>query len=387
MRNLIAAAGAASLRRALAVCLVACAGYLTATLAVAEEAFEPELGGTATMATPGERWFITMGFMGGGNIFDADSGEMHGKVIVSDYTSAVWYDRDRGRIYVPASYYSRGAYGDRTDILVVNDIENLAPVAEIDVPDKLAAVFHRAVINPIGDNFLGLFNMTPAQSVSIVDIERERFVEEISTGGCGFVYPVSGNRFMQLCGDGTVQVISLRDNGREQDRIRSDKFFDIEEDPVFDLALQSRDGWLLISFEGQVFEVTVDDGINVSEPWSLLSEADVEEGWRVGGSQPFALNAETGLLFTLMHQGGPDTHEDEGTEVWAFDADTRRRGYRITLEEPSSVVEVSRDADPLLYISSGFPGVVHVHKASTGRRLHTIPETGITASNLQVLGE
>ena len=387
MRNAMAADGVGGLLRTLAVCGVVGTMCLTPTFTKAEEAFEPELGGTATMAAPGQHWFITMGFMGGGNIFDADTGEMHGKLIVSDYTSAVWYDRDRGRIYVPASYYSRGAYGDRSDILVVNDIENLAPIAEIDVPDKLAAVFHRAVINPVGDNFLGLFNMTPAQSVSIVDIERERFVEEISTGGCGFVYPVSGNRFMQLCGDGTVQVISLGNNGREQDRIRSEQFFDIEEDPVFDLALRSSDGWLLITFEGQVFEVIVDDGINISEPWSLLSEEDAEEGWRVGGSQPFALNPETGLLFTLMHQGGPDTHEDPGTEVWAFDANTQRRGYRITLEEPSSTVEVSRDADPLLYISSGFPGVVHVHKAATGRRLHTIEETGITAPNLQVLGE
>ena len=356
--------------------------FATASLGAA---LEPELGGVATMPEPGEHWFMTLGFMGGGNLFNADTGEMQGKVNVSDYTSAISFDRSRGAIYVPASYYSRGSYGERTDLLVVNDIENLAPVAEIEVPNKLAAVFHRAVINPIGDRFIGLYNMTPAMSVSIVDVERQRFVGEISTAGCGFVYPLSGRRFMQICGEGTVQVVTLDKNGEETERVRSSAFFDIDSDPVFDLALQKPDGWLLISFEGQVFEVTVTDEIQISEPWSLLTEEDAEAGWRVGGDQPFAYNAHTGLLFSLMHQGGPDTHEEAGTEVWAFDLNTQRRGYRIELEEPSGTIEVSKDADPLLYIGSGFPSSVHVHKAATGRRMHTIPETGMTASHIQAL--
>jgi methylamine dehydrogenase heavy chain len=335
------------------------------------------------MAKPGDHWFLTIGFNGGGNLFDADTGEMQGKVNVSGFTSAVSLDRERGMIYVPATYYSRGNYGERTDLLVFNDLENLAPVAEVAVPNKLAVVFHRAVINPIGDRFIGLYNMTPAMSVSVVDVERRQFVGEISTAGCGFVYPLSGRRFMQICGDGTVQVITLDRNGEESERSRSQAFFDIDEDPVFDLAVAKPDGWILVSFEGRVFEVTVDDDIEVAEPWSLLTEADADEGWRVGGDQPFAYNAETGILLALMHQGGPDTHEDPGTELWAFDLNTQRRGYRLTLEAPSSAVEVSQDADPLIYIYGGFPGSVHVHDAGTGRRLRTIPETGMTASHIQ----
>ena len=345
--------------------------------------FEPELGSVETLEAPGPHWFITMGYLGGGRIFDGDSGEMRGKVSVSDYTTAVYLDRERSMIYVPGTFYSRGTYGERTDVVVFNDAETLAPVAEVEVPKKLAVVFHRAVINPIGDRFIGLYNMTPAMSVSVVDVERRRFVGEISTAGCGFVYPLTGRRFMQLCGDGTVQVIGLDRNGAEASRERSDSFFDIDVDPVFDLALEKPDGWLLVSFEGQVFEVTVGDGIEVSEPWSLLTETDALEGWRVGGDQPFAYNSETGMLFTLMHQGGPDTHEDPGTEVWAFNVAAQRRGYRLTLEAPSGTIEVSRDSDPLLYVMSGFPAGVDVYRAVTGRWLHTIPETGMTASHIQ----
>ena len=46
---------------------------------------------------------------------------------------------------------------------------------------------------------------------------------------------------------------------------------------------------------------------------------------------------------------------------------------------------MSRDADPLLYISMGIPNSVQVHKATTGKHLLTIPHTGITASNIQAL--
>ena len=104
-----------------------------ASLGVAAE-LEPELGGVATMPKPGPHWFMTIGFMGGGgNLFNGDTGEMQGKINVSDYTSAVSFDQQRGMVYVPATYYSRGTYGVRTDLVVFYDLENLAPVAEVAV--------------------------------------------------------------------------------------------------------------------------------------------------------------------------------------------------------------------------------------------------------------
>ena len=362
--------------------LTAFAGLSPLALAAAGT-LEPELGGVREAPVPGEHWFMSVGFFGGGSLFDADTGEMQGKLNLSRFTSAVALDRKRGRFYVPSVYYSRGTYGERPDLLIVNDVANLAPVAEIEVPNKLAAVFHRAVVGLIGDKHVGLYNMTPAMSVSIVDLEKQSFVGELSTAGCGFVYPLRDRRFMQLCGDGTVQVIGLDRNGGEASRVRSAKFFDIDADPVFDLAAPTADGWLLVSFEGQVFEVAVDDEIRVSSPWSILGADDAEEGWRVGGDHPFAYNAQAGLLFTLMHQGEKDTHEDPGTEVWAFDVKNQRRGYRLALEEPATAIEVSRDGDPLLYVVAGASSVVHVHKARTGRLLRSIDEIG-SANRIQV---
>lgn len=348
----------------------------------AGSAMEPEQGSVAKAPLPGDHWFMSVGFFGGGSLFDADTGEMHGRLNLSRFTSAVALDRQRKRFYVPATYYSRGTYGERTDLLVINDAQTLAAIAEVKVPNKLAAVFHRSVINPIGEKFVGLYNMTPAMSVSIVDVEKQAFVGELSTAGCGLVYPLPDRRFLQLCGDGTVQVIGLDRNGAEASRQRSDKFFDVDKDPVFDFAAPAGGGWLLVSFEGQVFQVTVGDGIQVSKPWSILTPEDAEDGWRIGGDQPFAYNAETGLLFTLMHQGGQDTHEEPGTEVWAFNVGNQLRGYRLTLDSPATAIDVSLDANPLLYVVVDEPSAVNVHQASTGRLLRTISEVG-SANRIQ----
>jgi len=355
--------------------------FSVAPAARAASAMEPEQGSVVETTVPGSHWFMAVGFAGGGNLFDADTGDMRGKLNLSGFTSAASLDRKRGRFYVPGSYYSRGTYGERTDVLVINDAKTLAPVGEVQVPKKLAATGHRAIINPVGEKFVGLYNMTPAMSVSIVDVEKQAFVTELSTAGCAFVYPLSDRRFMQLCGDGTVQVIGLDKNGTESSRERSKPFFNVDEDPVFDLAVPTQDGWLLVSFEGKVFQVSVGSGITVSEPWSVLTPEDVEDGWRVGGEQPLAYNAATGMLFTLMHQGEKDTHEDPGTEVWAFNTTTRHRGYRLPLDEPAGAIDVSRDDNPLLYVVTDEASDVHVYQAGTGRSLRTIQKVG--ASRVQ----
>ena len=370
--------------RSLALATLAGALLLPAQ-AVRSAELQPELGGVAEMPVPNDHWFMTLGFLGGGSIFDGDTGEMQGRVHVSQYSPGVTIDQRRGKVYVPGAYYSRGTYGERTDLVVVNDLKTLAPLKEIEIPTKLAGVFSKAVINPIGDRLLGVYNMTPAMSVSIVNVETERFVGEISTAGCALVYPLSGLRFMQICGDGTVQVIELDRNGRETGRTRSRVFFDPETDPVFDMALARPDGYLLVSFEGLVYDVRVTNGIEIDAPWSLLTDADVEDKWRVGGSRPFAYNAANDLLLTLVHQGGPDTHEEPGTEIWAFDLGNRLRGYRLALEEPVNTIAISLDSDPLLYVPGG--GRVRVHTARTGRWLRTIEETGPYASAIQVFGE
>ncbi|MCZ6656451.1 MAG: amine dehydrogenase large subunit [Gammaproteobacteria bacterium] len=342
----------------------------------------PDEMGATTAGKPEPHWFMVLGSTGA-YVFDGDNGAMQGSINKPAYAPAITVDIDREMFYVPGSYYSRGIYGERTDVVVFNAMDTLAPVAEVRIPAKMAAIGHRGMSNLVGEQFLVIFNLTPAMSVSVVDVEAREFVVEISTAGCGMVFPVPERRFLQLCGEGTLQVIGLDGRGNEASRVRSEKFFDIDEDPVFDYAVPTTDGWLLVSFEGNIYEVTFTDGIQISEPWSLLTEDDIEERWRIGGNQPFSYNAATGTLLTLMHQGGVDTHEEEGTEIWGFNLNTQRRGYRTVLEAPASAINVSRDADPRLFVVSSTPNTVLVYNALTGRLLNTVEEAGIFAGAVQ----
>jgi methylamine dehydrogenase heavy chain len=182
--------------------------------------------------------------------------------------------------------------------------------------------------------------------------------------------------------------VALNADGTEASRVRSRVFYDVQEDPVFDYAEPTADGWLFLSFEGRVFEATVVGGeVRVVERFSLFDDPAADRAFRIGGNQPFAYNARTGLLVTLMHAGGgQETVEDPGFEVWAWDARTGERRYRMLLDEPATSVMLTRDDAPLLVtglliIGNGAPVTVFVHDAASGRKIGEVPE--LTGSLLQ----
>jgi len=354
-----------------------CACLVWFATAEAQE-WDSIVGAVAKVGKPTPHWFTVRGFQIA-YIIDGDSGEVQGSLPLPLYSPALAPDLARNRIYLYGTYYTRTYYGERTDAMIAFDATTTQPLAEVVIPNKAAAIGHNGMIGLIDDRFVGIWNITPAMSVSIVDVAQDRFVGEISTPGCAAVYPV-GRGFLMPCGDGTLQYVTLKRDGTEDTRVRSRKFFDIEEDPVFDYAVPSGKGWLFLSMDGKVFEATVDGGnVLVSEPWSIL--ADEEEGseWRISGSQPFAFNSARGLLVTLMHEGGgQETWEDPGTEVWGFSFENRRRGYRLTLDEdaPASGVLLTEDNEPLLVISPDETADVRVHDAMTGRQLLVVTEIG-----------
>jgi methylamine dehydrogenase heavy chain len=322
----------------------------------------PEEVGTETMEAPGENWFIGK-TRNGGYIFDAESGEMHGLISLSPYTSSIEIDNSRKQFYAPESYYSRGVHGERSDVVTIYDFDNLSPVGEVEVPKKVAVLGFRRHVGLLSNGrHLVVFNMTPAQSVSVVDVEERRFVGEISTPGCAMIMPVEDNGFLMICGDGTLQLIQLDEQGNETNRERSKEFFEVLEDPVFDRPVPTADGWLLMSHSGKAFDVTVDGTkIRVSKAWSLLDEEDEEQKWRPGGGEFASLHVPTGLLYVLMHKAEKDyTHHDPGTEIWVMDAGDRRRLGRIELEVPAYSLLVTQSDDPKLVVGDE-EGGLHIY--------------------------
>ncbi|MGQ9425438.1 amine dehydrogenase large subunit [Gilvimarinus sp. F26214L] len=347
-----------------------------------------------TLGETHERWFAVRN----GNtafLVDGDTGRLGGTIPLSRFSPALAPHMSEGRIYSYGSFFTRDVYGDRTDLLLVFDLQTLSPVGEIELPPITAGIGHPGMMGLIDDRFVGVWNITPGMSVSIADVRNQTFVREISTPGCAAVYPV-GRGFLMPCGDGTVQYIALSDQGEEIERLRSEKFFDVTDDFIYDYAVPAENGWMFVSVEGQVYTVEVGNGnVLVSQPWSINPETDgvalandyvppKDDSWRIGGRQPFAYNAQANLLVTVMHaEGGQDTFEDAGTEVWGFDTRTQKRGYRLKLPDgiDTRSVQLTQDEEPLLLVSTDEG--IRIYEGRTGHELRVVESVrGGTIQNL-----
>ncbi|MDX1405216.1 MAG: amine dehydrogenase large subunit [Woeseiaceae bacterium] len=345
----------------------------------------PHTATVATMDEPGENWFIST-TRAGAYIYDGTTGEMRGLLSLSRHTPAVQPNPARKEFYAAESYYSRGTWGDRTDILSIYDYENLSPIGEVEIPQKITVLPLRTYIQLMGDGrHVGIFNMTPAASVTIVDVIDRELVGEISTPGCALIMAVGNNDFLMICGDGTMQLVQLDDNGNESNRERSREFFSVDDDPVFDRPVPFNGGWTLVSHRGLVYQVTVDgDDIDITRPWSMLSDADTADGWWPGGSEVYSVHEATGLMYILMHQGEFYTHHHAGSEVWIYDLRAQRRIGRITLESEAGNILVTQEAEPKLVVADE-EGGLHVYDAMKLHLERTIADPGPKAELIQDL--
>jgi methylamine dehydrogenase heavy chain len=267
-------------------------------------------------------------------LVDVDDGRLLGMLDSGFGLPQTLHPASRPEIYVIETHYSRGSRGVRTDVLTVYDTATLAPISEVILPAKRALsatpVGHAALSDD--DRFAAIFNLTPATSLSIVDLEQRRFVGEIETPGCSLVYPVGPRRFVSLCMNGSLMLLTLDDTGRELSKRRSARFFDPESDPITEKAARRGDHWYFVSYEGWVHPVSFAAEEPVFEDrWSLVSDRERADDWRIGGSQLLAIHRATGRAYALMHQGPEDSHKDAGSEVWVFDIEKRKRLQRIEL--------------------------------------------------------
>jgi methylamine dehydrogenase heavy chain len=327
-------------------------------------------------------WFMVLGG-DAGYIFDGADGQMQGLISHSPFTTAVVTLPSRKEAYHVDSFYARGVRGARSDLLTVVDMTDLSPKAEIEIPAKTAALRIRGHIGLLDDErHVAVFNMTPAQSVSIVDVVERRFAGEISTPGCAIIMPAGPRTFLMLCGDGTLQRIDLDERGLEAGRQRSKPFFDVERDAVFDRVVHTGRGWLLVTHDGLVREVGVDgDRIRVGEAWSMLNAEDKDAGskteqWRPGGEQPFTLHRGSSLFYVLMHKGKVDTQDANGKELWVFDTNRRKRVARLVLPVEVTSIHASQEATPRLVMLDK-DGKLHIYDGHQLKLQRTIEKPGV----------
>lgn len=355
------------------------------------------------------------------SLVDLESGRMLGMVNGGWGITAALFPRDRAELYVPETHYSRGSRGERTDVVTFYDATTLAPVGEAEIPPRRAINALPSANAALSDDerFIAVFNMTPATSLSIVDAERRAFVAEVPTPGCSLAYAAGPRRFASLCADGALLLLELDAAGRALRKQRSAPFFDPLEDPVTEKAVRWGDTWIFVSFEGRVHPVDVSGAQpRFGEVWSLLDADDREASWRIGGTQHLAVHEPTGRLYSLVHQGGPDTHKQAGTELWIHDLASRERLQRIELRSPGFTysgvplefgsdwvwpfdrlygwlidtfaaglgigqIAVTPDAQPLLVTAGNYSGTIAVYDALTGEFLRRVTTGNMATLALQ----
>ena len=310
--------------------------------------------------------------------------------------AAIEYSPDGTSLFLVETFYTRGNRGERTDTVTIFDTHTLGVAGEVVIPAKRALLLVVEGTLALTDNgrFLGVFNLTPATSISVVDIEKREFVGEISTPGCSLVFPAGELSYMMICANGDLLTVTLDENGGEVSKERIERFFDPEADPIREPGVRYGDDWLFVSFDGMLHTVDVSDGMpRVGESWSLLNASDREQNWRITGRQPLAVHQQSGRLYVLARQNDEpldDPADWDGTEIWSFDLATRERLQRLearpasanaggagatlgsTSGDGASNILVTQGDEPLL-VTAGDTGI-SVRHPLTGEYVHELLE-------------
>jgi methylamine dehydrogenase heavy chain len=285
---------------------------------------------------------------------------------------------DHKYFYTAETYYSRGTQGDRTDVVTIYDATHLTRVGEIPLSNKRQlALADSTSMNVTADGrFLLLLNLTPATSVTAVDLQNKKVAGEIQTPGCSEVLILGAREFASVCADGSMLITQFDDSAKTTDQKRTAKpFFDVEKDPVFQLPAMIDKKAYFVSYHGMVYPMDLNSApAQPEDPWSLLSDEDKKEGWRPGGWQPVANHASGNQIFVLMHQGGEWTQKTGGNEVWSFDINSHKRLSRIPLPLVSNAILVSQDKNPLLFALDTADSKLQVFSALKGRYMGTVGE-------------
>lgn len=323
------------------------------------------------------------------HVVDVDTGRYIGQVPLA-YAGQAVLSPDRKTIYVSTTYYSRLTRGTRSDVIDVWDSATLAHKGEIAIPERRAqALNYRGMISVSADGrWLFVQNATPASSVTVVDLRSRRLASEVATSGCWLALPIPStpNRFATLCGDGTIETISIDDAGALASRHRSAPFFDPDHDPAFVHSQNVRDRFYFVSFHGKVHELDLSgETPREAASWSLVDAADAKKAWRPGGYQLFAVHEASQRLYVQMHPNGAEgTHKNPAAEIWGFDLAKHRRVVRMPGQNSISLAAIQGKAPRLVALDAMTMGLLLIDAGDKPRVVHRMDNVGEAATLIEM---
>lgn len=318
------------------------------------------------------------------DLYDGDTYRTLGQ-IDAGFNPGVNLSPDGATTVLTTTYFARGSHGARTDVVEFIDNTTLSVTGEIVLPPKHANTLptYFNIGYSADSRFLYVAYVTPASSFGVLDPAKKSVLGEIDTAGCVLVIPSGPNRVSSICESGRLLTVTLDADGHEASRALSEPFFDADTDPIFVQGVPTTDGYLFLSFLGQVHEVDFTASQPAfRKPWSILNAADIKEHWRPGGQTVGALHRGLGRLYVPMHRGGEGSHKQGGTEIWVFDVKTHERIARWPLAsqkiDPVVAIQVSQDAEPIVFAATEKSDVA-VLDARSGRLRHLQKQLGQTA--------
>ena len=314
------------------------------------------------------------------HLFDGDRGKLLGQIDTGYYPGFA-LSPDGKTSAVATTYWSRGWHGTHTDVVEFTDNTTLSFTREI----VLKTQHMQGPPTPFNltystdQKFLYVANITPAASLSVVDVAKGAVASEVETDGCALAIASGTRRVSALCESGRLLTITIDDSGHEASRSLSKPFFNADKDPIFVQGMASGSKVLFVSFLGDLYSVDLAGAEPAfAAPWPLVTAA--ERGtWRTGGSQPAAYQPHLARLYVPMHQGVEGSHKLGGTEIWVFDTDTHKRIARwpVDTHRFGSVIAIAASSDdkPLLFATTDSADLIVMDPVS-GRIKHVVNKVG-----------
>lgn len=286
------------------------------------------------------------------NVYSAADLSMQGN-IGTGLVAEMAVSPDGKSLYTASAYAKRITRGETEAIVTEFDIATLSDKREIPISNRFAQVSSQPSLLTFvdGGKYLLAQNATPATSVSVVDLAAGKQIAEIPTPGCwGILATESGRGFMTLCGDGSMKVYTFAEDGTFGDPKTGKAIFDPDKDALYTNPARTKDGFLFMSFNGNIHDVRIEDG--TPKLVDKFSITEGTEGWAPGGtSSVIAYSQPSGVAFVLMHSDAKDgSHKNPAEEIWAVDVAGKKTLYRSKADEETAII-VSQDMPPVLYAS------------------------------------
>ena len=289
------------------------------------------------------------------------------------------YAPDKHEFYTAETFYTRLNRGERTDAITVWDAGTLQPKGEVVLPGgkRQQSVTYNGLFQFVnGKKWALVANFTPAQSVTVVDLDGRKVLSEIDLPGCSQFYPTGARGFTTFCADGSLTSVQLDDAGKVASSKTLAGVQDIDRQPQFQNAAWIGSTAWFVTFGGQL------KGYDLSGPVARplpgkLSVGTADGGqpeWRPGGWQVLA-SGPTGLLYVLMSPYGKEgSHKDGGSEVWVVDPASGKRVQRIALQGQSGSIAVTNEATPHL-VAVRATGDIDIYDAGSGAFVRSLGAT------------